>query len=1057
MKSLVKRFKILVMLFFMTIGSLFAQRPSAEDMVKREKQNIYSQVEDITPAQKKLLEEIYTEYAATFKEKMDEIRRTRNYSKYRSTMSSLRQEKDGILADVFNDEQFEVYRLATVGKAGAKEDTTQYRTNEKWIVTGVLADGDDGTEIIGATVKLINIRDSTKSKYAITDIQGRFIVRDAEDAFYDMTVTSMGYKPYNKVFRVGVVDLNLGRIFVRQDAKVLDAIEVKGDVVAMEKKGDTIQYNADAFKVNSDASTKDLVSKMPGIVIDGTGVSANGETVQQVLLDGKRFFGQDPLLSLNTIPAEVVKNVQVFDQKSEQAQFTGVDDGNTTRTMNVVTKEGKKNGKFGKFYGGYGTNDRYSAGFNLNSFNKDRRITLIGMSNNVNIQNFSSEDLAGVGGGGGRRGGFRGGGSGGSFLTGTQSGITNTNAVGLNYSDKLSKKTQLESSYFFNQTDNTNNEETSRQFANTGTDYYAANNRSNADNKNHRMNMRITHEINDKNRLVVRPSFSHQDNIGIDYSEAVTRDENGEIIRETENDYLSLNKSYNFSNELDYIHKFNKIGRTFSLEVENRHQTTDRQNFQEELITEFGRDSLTNYEYYTKEISNSVGVEMTYSEPVGNNNQISAEYRIDYSDRSSDKKAYVSEDETDDLNFFPELSNEFESNYTTHQSTVEYTNRSFGNYWRVQLTHQHAILTNDQFFPETGNFQRKFNNILPAARGRINVKGGGSMFFSYSARTNEPSVGQLQNVVDRSNSLLWSIGNPELKQSYTHSLFWRYSKSNIDNNTSFSNFSRMETTYNYVTNQIRFASDGFVFNDDIEVPRGTQISQPVNLNGYWNLNNSTTYSKLISKIKTNMSTTIGLTYRRQPGFNNEMRNIASTYSGSGRVNFASNISKDVDFNIYYNASTNTVVNSIVSGRNSNNHYITQTVGGKINLTFWKGVVFRSDIFYQKYDGVNDEFNTTYTLWNMSLAKKFLKNNLGELEVSVFDLLKQNRSITQSVSPTYLQETRTQVLQQYFMLKFTYQLRKFKASASSQGGGQGGGPGRGQGGRPGGGPRGGDRQ
>ena len=244
--------------------------------------------------------------------------------------------------------------------------------------------------------------------------------------------------------------MNLGRVFVKQDSKLLEAIEVKGDVVAMEIKGDTLQYNADAFKVNQDASTKDLVSKMPGIVVDGTGVSANGETIQQVLLDGKRFFGQDPLLSLNTIPAEVVKNVQVFDQQSEQSQFTGVDDGNTTKTMNVVTKEGKKNGKFGKFYGGYGTGEYYNTGFNLNSFKGDKRISLIGMSNNVNIQNFSSEDLAGVGGGGGRRGGSRRGGSSGGFLTGTQSGITKTNAIGLNFSNKLGEKATIESSYFYN-------------------------------------------------------------------------------------------------------------------------------------------------------------------------------------------------------------------------------------------------------------------------------------------------------------------------------------------------------------------------------------------------------------------------------------------------------------------------------------------------------------------------------------------------------------------------------------------------------------------------------
>jgi len=137
------------------------------------------------------------------------------------------------------------------------------------------------------------------------------------------------------------------------------------------------------------------------------------------------------------------------------------------------------------------------------------------------------------------------------------------------------------------------------------------------------------------------------------------------------------------------------------------------------------------------------------------------------------------------------------------------------------------------------------------------------------------------------------------------------------------------------------------------------------------------------------------------------------------------ISEKVDFNIYYNTSANAVVNSVQSGsRGGNSNYITQTFGGKLNLIFWKGFVFRNDIYFEKYKGVNDAFNTSYTLWSISLAKKFLKNQLGELELSVFDLLKQNTSFAQSVNPVYIEETWTKVLQQYFMLTFTYQLRSF---------------------------------
>jgi hypothetical protein len=209
------------------------------------------------------------------------------------------------------------------------------------------------------------------------------------------------------------------------------------------------------------------------------------------------------------------------------------------------------------------------------------------------------------------------------------------------------------------------------------------------------------------------------------------------------------------------------------------------------------------------------------------------------------------------------------------------------------------------------------------------------------------------------------------------------------------------------------------------VQEGTQVSMPVNLNGYWNIFNNTTYSLLISGIKSNLNTSLGLGYVRRPGQAEEITNISNTYSVDFRLGLASNISENVDFNTYYNVSANTVSNSIDDKSNSNSQYITQTVGGKMNFIFWNGFVFRNDIYFEKYNGISDSFNSSYVLWNISLARKFLKNHLAELELTAFDLLNQNQSFSQNITPNYIEEIRTEVLKQYFMLKFTYQLRKFK--------------------------------
>ncbi|MEM6816857.1 MAG: carboxypeptidase-like regulatory domain-containing protein, partial [Bacteroidota bacterium] len=227
-----------------------------------------------------------------------------------------------------------------------------FAQDNKYKIAGTLLDHSDKSAMVGAAVLMVNVKDSARSKYTITDGDGRFMINDLERAFYKLKISSVGYKPYTRILRVSEPDMNLGTLTLEVDVKSLAEVVVEGEVTAVQQIGDTTQYSAAAFKTNPDASASDLVSKMPGIVVDSEGVTANGESIEQVLLDGKRFFGQDPLLSLHTIPADVVDKVQVYDEQSDQSQFTGFDDGNTTKTMNVVTKEDKRNGQFGKLYAG---------------------------------------------------------------------------------------------------------------------------------------------------------------------------------------------------------------------------------------------------------------------------------------------------------------------------------------------------------------------------------------------------------------------------------------------------------------------------------------------------------------------------------------------------------------------------------------------------------------------------------------------------------------------------------------------------------------------------------
>lgn len=880
-------------------------------------------------------------------------------------------------------------------------------------LSGKLTDKEDGSEIVGATVLFINVKDSARSKVAATNEMGVFQVKGMEQAFYRLKITSLGYKPFTKIMRVAVSG-DMGTIPLTPDTKVLDNIEIKGEVVAVEQIGDTTQYNAQAYKTNPDASAKDLVSKMPGIVVDSEGVKANGESIEQVLVDGKRFFGQDPLLSLNTIPAEIVDKVQVYDEESEQARLTGFDDGNTTKTMNVVTKKDKRNGEFGKFYAGYGEDDYYKAGAQVNVFKGDRRITFIGFSNNINQQNFGNEDIAGIG--SGQRGGFRGS-RGGNLMSGTQNGITKTNSIGLNFNNIYDDRLSIEGSYFFNNTSNSNDQVSGREtFLEGGSQFYDESQESNTDNWNHRLDMRVNYDIDDNNKIILTPRFSYQHNEGEDYTIGATRDEEGNILSQTENNYFSNTSAYNFQNNLTFQHKFEKIGRTISIDINTTLRPSERNN----LYRDHQADSLI--EYQTDEGNYTLGSTVTYTEPVGGYSQFSVFYGYNYNNRDSDKQTYLLDESGNQREFSPPLSNKFESEYTTHAPGISFATRKLGRFFDARLSYQQASLNNDQTYPLEAETDKSFNSILPSLMGRLELSESSDIFFRYSTSTDVPSVNQLQEVIDNSNPLFITIGNASLKQSYSHSLMMRVAKRNLDKNRSLSNFIRVEATSNYISNSTTVLRSDTLLANGVMVQRGGQISRPINIDGYWNVSNNTTYSFLMSALKTNMNTTLGLNYSRQPGITNGLENMANTYSGSFRVNFASNISENVDFNMHYQISANKVDNSIQSS--SDSEYMNQTAGGDINLIVGKGYVFRSELTFQKYNGVSNAYDTHYTLWNMSVAKKFLKNDQAEVELSVFDLLGQNQSVSQNITGNYLQETRTEVIQRYFMLTLTYNLRNF---------------------------------
>lgn len=899
-----------------------------------------------------------------------------------------------------------------------------------------MADSTDRTALIGVSVMLHNAQDTTMRRGVVTDIDGRFRLTNLPSGTYVLRSSYIGYNIQQRNIRITTADVDLGTISMPQTVTRLKGVEVRGQQIQVEQKGDTIQYNASAFKTNRDASAEDLIGKMPGITSDNTGVKAQGEAVQQVLVDGKPFFGDDPNTALKNLPAEIIDKIEVFDRLSDQSQFTGFDDGQTRKTINIVTRKDRNKGEFGKIYAGTGEDGRYIAGANINSFKGDRKMSLIGLSNNINQQNFSSEDLLGVSGssgnsGGGGRGGRGGGGGGGNnssgnFLVGQQSGISKTNAAGLNYTNTWGKNVEATGSYFFNRSDNTSITNLSRKYI-TSQDsalQYDEASRSASLNYNHRLNFRLEYKIDTLNSLIVTPRLSYQKNnssAGLLGNYRAGTEPQSSISNGNSAD----NKGYNFSNNILFRHRFAKRGRSISLnvttEVNNRDgnssllSTNEYFSPAETTIIDQRSDNYTD--------SYTLSGNIAYTEPISKNSQLQINYTPSITKSKTDKRTYNLNPETagyDDLDTL--LTNKFENTYITNRGGVSYRYNIRKYNFMAGLNFQHAALSSDQDFPVAFTLDRSFQNILPQLMFSYRPEQGRNLRIFYRTSTNAPSISQLQNVVDNRNPLFLKTGNPDLKQSYTHSFNARYGKTNITTASSLLFLISGSYVENTIGNASIIAAQDTVV-QGITLTRGTQLSFPVNLNGNWTGRALFTYGTPVSKVKSNLNFNTGFNYNRTQALINNAINVANNYAFSQGVVISSNISEKIDFTVSYTANYTIVKNTLQ--KQADNNYFNHTSSVRFNWIFWKGFVFNSTLNNTLYSGLSEAYDQSIWFWNASLGYKFLKDQSLEVKVTGFDLLNQNNSITRDVTETYIEDRQTNVLTRYLMVMVTYNLRNFR--------------------------------
>lgn len=870
-----------------------------------------------------------------------------------------------------------------------------------------------------AAAAVLNAVDSQLVLVNYTADDGSVLLSGLKSGDYYVSVSYLSYNTFVKKITITTADANKtldwGTIAMQKKAIVLSDVTVKADVVAVAIKNDTIEYNSAAFKTRPNASTEELLKKLPGVQVekDGT-IKAQGETVNKVLVDGKPFFGDDPKMATKNLPADAIDKIQVYDQKSEQSQFTGINDGTLGKTIDLKLKADKKKGKFGKIIGGYGTDDRFRASLSYNRFKPNQKISILSTANNVNSSNFTLQDVYSDLGRGSAN--INTNDDGKSSLLGSQkTGINTVYYAGGNFSTELNKgKTSLTGSYSYNQ--NIQKMVTSSNRAYLLSDLRQAEESSSEDNrKTQQLNLEIEHKFDKRNSIKLTPSLSYQEKNTNSHQKTVANV--GErSVSEQVRDVISKTTSYSIKGNAIYRHKFAKEGRTFSLSSNfNLGSGSGTSDYNISL-----QDTLNSNKYLqiwqNSSDNYSIPVTVSYTEPLSKKWKLETSYLFYKSTNKSLRDASILRAGENVFVADPTVSAHLTSDGKQQRATarlqyekLRYTLTFEGAYENYQRDNNSAL--NQQ------NIAQTFNYFLPTVRLQYSLPKKMRWGLNYTTNINYPSISQLITNPDNSNPLRVQKGNIELLPTYTHGFNANFSKADIQRNRFVHFYSRFSLPQN-----------AFSTATTLDKTTGRQTSQTINVAGNYNFSSSLGVGFPIQKFK----------FRVDGNASSNKRNAiinaltSSTYSNG----LGSNLSINYDPNDYVDISVQSGLNytqgknTTNAAQNTNYYNWDSSVEGTFQLSW--GVELSSDISWVRYYGLSSGFNRNYAIWNASIAKSVLKDNRLELRLTAFDILKQNQNINRTISAQYIEDERNVNLTQYFMFQATYFLNKAGRPESKNG-------------------------
>ena len=929
-------------------------------------------------------------------------------------------------------------------------------------ITAKVIDSETKDGVIGAIVEVVSKSNANYRKHATTGVNGDVAITSLVADDYTMTVQFVGYTTYTKDISVkgttalGTIELVEG-VAIETVVKEVQALRTS-------QNGDTVAYNAAAFKVASDADVEGLLKKMPGITISNGSVEAQGEQVKKIFVDGKEFFGEDVSTALNSLPAQAVDRIEVFNKLSDNAEFSGMDDGEGYKAINIVTHANMRQGVFGKVYGGYGyqpdidggaptdlafnnkatydpqvgdvtSHHKYNIGGNINVFQGNHRVSVIGLLNNVNQQNFSFEDILGVnggGGGGGHRGGV------GQYMVRPQSGVANVGSLGAQYSGTFGEKDKikLNGSYFFNKTRTRNKSVIEKWYeAPSPEDNLIQEGESETNNYNHRFNLRFDWTINKNMSLMSRTNLSFQGNDPFSQSygeqEGETAEGKGLPYEILYNGSQSSSRALRFSEFLQYRVKLGKDGRTITVDGRYAIRNTLRSNANSfsTLGTLFADGIATPNLRYVSSLApqgeTDISANFTYTEPVAKNAQVSMQYRFDYEDQDIEKTAYITGSDYNIAGLVPDasLSSMTDSRSIEHRVGPGFRYSKERNTFIANVYYQHSILDG---LVKGENIKRDFDHVTYFMMGNVAFNPQNTIRIFINSYTWNPDVRNLQDIYDVSNAQYISKGNPNLKSTYNHRVNFHYVRSNIEKGRTFMWMFSGQITQDYIGQKIYYNPETITIDGEEYNP--LQYSTYENMNGSSSLRTHLSYGFPINPIKCNLNIMAGVSWTRTPSMINDELNITSNMGYDAMLSLGSNISENIDFTLQWNGAYNDARQSLAM-RGNRNEYFNHSASGTLKWVFWKGFTLTAAVNYNQYIGFTNDYNEDYLICNIYLGKKLFKNKQGEVLVGVNDLLNENAAFARTVGSGYTQNSWNSVIGRYFTVQFNYNLRYFGKKGS----------------------------